>query len=133
MFPVGIRHAHTFKSAIDGALSTIDTTIHVIFQHEAFGGTINGDKFNGLGWAILDTQTAAGTRGGIVLQIAAESFRRGSSFHWIELRAVLFEKRLNNILKHGSDFHNANPFHKIMTSSCANTKIAPKRHQSPTV
>ena len=117
MFPICVGHAHTFESAIDGALSAIDTAIHVIFQHEAFCGAVEGDEFNGFGWTVFDTQTATRTRGGVVLQVAAKSFRSGGSFDWIQLSGILFEKRLNHILEHGSNFHNANPFHKIMTKS----------------
>ena len=83
MFPICVRHAHAFESAINGALSTIDTAIHVIFQHEAFGGTVKGDEFNGFGWTVFDAQTAAYASGWVVLQVAAKSLRRGRSFKWI--------------------------------------------------
>jgi hypothetical protein len=55
MFPVCIGHAHAFEPAINGALSAIDTAVHVIFQDEAFCGAVKRDKFDGLGWAIFDT------------------------------------------------------------------------------
>ena len=80
MFPVCVGHAHTFEPAIDGALPAIDTAVHVILQYEALGGTIKRDEFNGFGWAVFDTQTTARTRGGVVLQVAAKSFRSGCSF-----------------------------------------------------
>jgi len=128
-----MRHSHAFESAIDDALSAINTLVHVILQHKSFGSTVKRDELNGFGWAVFDTQAAARASGRVVLQIAAKSFRCGCSFKWIELSDVLLEKGLNDILEHGSNFHSANPFHKIMTSSCARTKIAPNRHQSPTV
>lgn len=117
MFPVCIGHAHAFESAIDRALPAIDTAVHVIFQDKAFCGTVERDEFDGFGWAVFDTQTAACTGGGVILQVAAKSFRSGGSFDWIQLSGILFEKRLNHILEHGSNFHNANPFHKIITRS----------------
>ena len=55
MFPIGIGHAHAFESAIDYTLSAINTLIHMIFQHETFGGAVQRDKFNGFGWTVLDT------------------------------------------------------------------------------
>lgn len=133
MFPICVGHAHTFEPAIDGALPAIDTAVHVIFQNEAFGGAVKRDEFDGFGWTVFDAQTAAYASGWVVLQIAAKSFRSGGPFDRIKLSGILFEKRLNHILEHGSNFHNANPFHKIMTRSCAKTKMAPNRHQSPTV
>ena len=80
MFPVCIGHAHAFEPAIDGALPTIDTAVHVIFQDKAFCGAVERDEFDGFGWAVFDAQTAASACGGVVLQVAAKSFRSGGSF-----------------------------------------------------
>ena len=54
MFPVCIGHAHAFEPAIDGTLPAIDTAVHVILQHEALGGTVKRNEFNGFGWAVFD-------------------------------------------------------------------------------
>ena len=67
MFPVRIGHAHAFEPAIDGALPAIDASIHVIFQDEAFCGTVKRDKFNSIGWTVFDAQTAAYASGRVVL------------------------------------------------------------------
>ena len=83
MFPICVRHAHAFESAINGALSTIDTTIHVIFQDEAFCDTVKGDEFDGFRWTVFDAQIATHASGWVVLQVAAKSFRSGGSFDWI--------------------------------------------------
>ena len=117
MFPVEVGHAHAFESAIDGALSAVDAAIHVIFEDEALRGAVERDEFNGFGWTVFYAQTTSRTRGGIVLQVAAKSFRSGSLFDRVKLSDVLFEERLDHILEHGSEFHNENPFHKIVTTS----------------
>ena len=80
MFPVCIGHAHAFEPAIDGALPTIDTAVHVIFQDKAFCGAVERDEFNGFGWAVFDTQATARACGWVVLQVAAKSFGSESSF-----------------------------------------------------
>jgi hypothetical protein len=55
VFPVLVGHADALKFAIDYTLTTIDTTIHVIFHDILLGSPIKDNQFDGVGGTILDT------------------------------------------------------------------------------
>lgn len=133
MLPIGVGHAHAFEATIDHTLTAIDAAVHVIFEDEAFGGAVERDQLDGFGGAIFHAQAATCASGWGVMQIAAETFRGGCLFKGIELGTVLFEQRSKDIFEHSAELHAVHPFSKIMTSSWISTRIAPKRHQSPTV
>ena len=92
MFPISIRHAHTFEATVDGALTAIYATIHVIFEDEAFGGTVECDKFDGFGGTIFYAKATTCTGGRVVVQITAETLWGRCLHEGIELCAVLFEQ-----------------------------------------
>ena len=67
MFPIGIGHAHAFEATVDSALTTVDATVHVVFEYEAFGGAVERDKFDGFGRAIFYTETATRAGGWVII------------------------------------------------------------------
>lgn len=117
MFPIGIGHAHAFEATVDSALTTVDATVHVVFEYEAFGGAVERDKLDGFGGTIFDTETTPRACGRVIIQTAAEAFWSGRLLEGIELRAVFLEQRCDDIFEHGSDFHVIHPFSRIMTRS----------------
>src|SRR6476661_377886 len=54
MFPTLIGHVNAIKFTTGHALSTVDATIHVIFQHILFGSPVQDKEFNGIRRAVLD-------------------------------------------------------------------------------
>jgi len=117
MFPICIGHAHTFEATINRTLTAIDATVHVVFEDEAFGGAVERDKFDGFGRAIFYTETATRAGGRIIIQTATEALWSRRLFERIELCAVFFEQRCDDIFEHGSYFHAIHPFSRIMTRS----------------
>lgn len=67
MFPISIRHAHAFEATVDSALTAIYATVHVIFEDEAFGGTVECDEFDGFGGAIFYAKATACAGGWVVV------------------------------------------------------------------
>jgi hypothetical protein len=106
VFPILIGHTHAFELAIDHTLTAIYTTVTMIFQDKAFCSTVQNDELNGLGWTILGTQTAASASLGVIEEFAAIASRRRDLFLGIHLSGRFFIEGLEDILQHGSDFHN---------------------------
>jgi len=91
-FPICVGHAQTIESARLDTLTAIRTTINMITSHKLFGGTVEDDNLERLGWTIFGAQVTARAFGGIKNQFATETVSYVWSLVRIQLRDRFLEE-----------------------------------------
>src|SRR5690349_1009895 len=133
VLPFIVREVDTLKFAVHHTLTTIDAAVHVIFDHVLLCGTVQDGQLKRIRRTIFYAEPTTRAGGRCIRKDAAITQGRTDPFGRVQLCRRFFEERLYDILKHGTDAHNGFPFNKIVSRSCARTRMLPKRHHSPTV
>jgi len=91
------------KPAAPYALVAKSAAVNVIVHHELFFCSVNDLKLKRIGGTVFNAHHTAGAFFGFPVQLAAQPFGFSFSFKGIFFRCRLFEKRFNDIPKHGTN------------------------------